>query len=252
MYDKERKNANHFILQLVPLIITIPMGFAFYQFFASPNYQYWWGNISNGYQGLYFMGAQMVMIYYGSRVLILLSFNTKLLFDILKGGIKPKIFHYDKSNGLGSLGELIILKWLVAIFIILTIFIVLYFGYLNVENTIEVKLLVSIGSLVIPVIAILPLLKALNEISKVQRDRLKIIGPLLNEKLDIIQGAIVKHDYEETDKQVKSFNEIEAIFCVITKMNVFPFNPRALAFVVTVYAFQIGITIYQLVNHVIG
>ncbi|MDB5282171.1 MAG: hypothetical protein JWO06_1246 [Bacteroidota bacterium] len=250
LYLQERKNAHTLFLQLCSALLVIPTGFAFFKFFYLPKYSFWWGNSAHGYQGIYFMLIAMLMVYYGTRVLVLLSFNTKFLYDVLKLGIKPKIFHSDNSNGLSALGNIIILKWLLAICIILAILILLFFGYLNFENTIETKILVSICSLAIPIIAILPLLKSLREISKTQKERLKIFGKFLNEKLDSIQTLLIQGDIANVEDQVKNFNEMQQVFNTIAKMNVFPFNPRALAFVIFIYAFQIGLTIYQLVNHV--
>ena len=127
------------------------------------------------------------MVYYGTQVIFLFIINSKVLIGLLKSGITPKIFHHDNCNGLSALGNIIVLKWFVAVFIILCVFIVLFFGYMGLENTFLTKLLIGIFSLTIPIIAILPLLKSLVEISKVKRQKLKIFGNILNENLNQIE-----------------------------------------------------------------
>ena len=53
---------------------------------------------------------------------------------------------------------------------------------------------------------------------------------------------------DNVKKNVNSFLEIQQIFNSINKMNVFPFNPKSLALVLAIYIFQIGVTIYKLIN----
>ena len=181
------------------------------------------------------------MVYYGTQVIFLFILNSRFLLGILNSGITPKIFHHDNCNGLSALGRIIVLKWFVAVFIIICVFIVLFYGYMGIENTFLTKLLIGVFSLTIPIIAILPLLKSLVEISKVKKQKLKFFGNILNESLNQIEKHAIDNNMDNVKKNVNSFIEIQQIFNAINKMNVFPFNPKALASVVVIYTFQIKI-----------
>jgi hypothetical protein len=247
-YMMNRKIANSIFPKIISFIAMALTGIMFFRFYYSSQYDYWWGNMYNGYTTIYFVFVEMLMVYYGTQVIFLFIVYSKFLYNILFFGISPKLFHYDNSNGLSALGNMIVLKWFVAIFIILCVFIVLFYGYLGLENSFLTKLLIGIFSLTIPIIAVLPLNRSLSEISKAKEEKLKVFGSILNDDLNKIETYAAHEDMDKAKANVNNFLEVQQIYLTISKMNVFPFNPRALASVVIIYAFQVGVTIYKLIT----
>lgn len=247
IYLRNRKIANSIFLKIVSLIAMILTGIVFFKFFNLKQYDYWWGNKYYGYENIYFVLVEMLMVYYGTQVIFLFILNSRFLLKILKSGITPKIFHPDNCNGLSSLGNIIILKWIMALFIILCVFIVIFYGYMGLEKTILTKILIGIFSLTIPIIAILPLLRSLLEISKVKKQKLKIFGKILNENLSQIEKHAIENKINDMKSNINFFIEIQNVFDAVNKMNVFPFNPKALVSVIIIYSFQIAVTLYQLI-----
>ena len=246
LYYKNRKLANGLLPKFISLAAAIVTGYFFYMFFSSPEYAYWWGNKAHGFLNIYFVFVEIAMIYFGTLIIILYGVYSKFLVQVLDEGIKPKVYHHDDSNGLGALGKIIVLKWLVALFIILAVLIVLYFGYLGIEETILTRFLIGLFALAIPVVAILPLAKSLKEIKQVKIEKLKLYGSLLNRKLEQLEKHATNDDFDQAKKSIDFFVGVQQIFNEIYKMNVFPFDPKALATVIFVYGFQIGATVYML------
>lgn len=248
LYLKNRKIANGIVPKVISSILMILSGIIFFNFYYQSDYDYWWGNIQYGYENIYFVVVIMAMVYFGTKVVFLFILYSKFLLDILDLGITPRVFHYDDSNGLHALGNIIILKWLVAVFIIVAVFIVLFYGYMGLENTFLTKLLIGIFSLSIPIIAILPLLKSLKELSVIKKQKLKLFGSILNQNLDQIEKQAASEEIDNNKIDISNFLEVQQIFLAVKGMNVFPFNPKALTSVIIIYGFQIGLTIYKLIT----
>ena len=132
--------------------------------------------------------------------------------------------------------------------VVMCVFIVLFYGYLGIENTYFTNLIIGLFSLTIPVIAIYPLLISLREISKVKKKKLRIFGNVLNNSLKDIEIDYTISSISNHKGQITNFLEIQQIYNIINNMNVFPFNPKALASVVFIYAFQVILTIYKLIT----
>lgn len=245
-YNKNREIANHWLILVGSIIVGIITGMIFFRFFYFDIYTQWWGNIKFGYVGLYFVIVEMVVLFFCVQAAFLLIISSKLYIKIIKGGFYPKIYHADQSNGLGSLGSLILVKWLIAICAVLCGFIVLYFGYMELEKTAITAIAIVIITFTVPIIAILPLLSSLKEIRKIKTTKLKKFGLLLNNNLESIEKHIDDNEMGKANNLLSSFIETKELFSSINQMNVFPFNPKALASVLVAYSFQIGITIYQL------
>lgn len=245
-YNKNRKVANSIITKIVSLIMMVLAGYVFYRFYSLPKFNYWWGNIEFSKANIYFTLVIAAMIYYGTQFTFMFIMNSNLLIKLIKYGLKPRLFHHDGSNGLSPLGTMIILKWLVAICMITGAFIVVFFGYMGLERSLITQLVIAIFTFTIPVIAILPLVKALNQISEIKKEKLKKFGSILNDNLNKIENQVSSNDLENDKAYINNFLEVYQIYTTVNEINVFPFNPKALASVIVIYSFQIALTIYQL------
>ena len=208
--------------------------------------EFWWGNRSYGAAGLAFAVIIGTMVFAVLQGAVILVFGALMLARLMTLPVELKPFHRDGCNGLAPLGRQIFLLWWNALLGGLAIFVALRLGYLGIEHTPIVWVLAVLGSLTIPAIAVIPLLAALGAARRVQGSALDRLGGFLNRKLADADTAIQSGNLIEANRLISELNEVKDMFDVFKTANVWPFNPKALTFIVIVNAIQIVLTAKEL------
>jgi hypothetical protein len=208
----------------------------------------WWGDQHYGYAGVVFALLEMLMVYWGSQTVIVLGIGSVMLSRLMRGPLALRPFHEDGCNGLSPLGTQIVLLWLFALVLALAIFVVVRLGYLGIEHTMVGWLLAASGTLTIPALAILPLLAALGAIQRARRIQLAGFDRILSGLLHEAQQAAGEGRVDDAAKAVEQMEAIRPARGVIDEANAWPFNPRALAGILTANVIQIVLTAHELVN----
>jgi hypothetical protein len=214
----------------------------------SPNYGYWWGSGKNGIAGHVFVAIVGIMVFSGLWIALLLVFGSLMLARLLKAPLPLRPFHRDGCNGLSPLGAQIFLLWCSALCGGMAIVVAVYFGYLDIQKNPLVWLLAVIGTMCIPVLAVIPLYAALRAIRRTQDVSLEHLGSILNHNLSVADLAVQNKDFATADKAVHDLNELKGIFDIIRSVNVWPFNPKALTFIVVINGIQIALTMKQVAS----
>jgi hypothetical protein len=215
---------------------------------TSPQYAFWWGSRQNGIAGLVFsfiVGGMVFAVLWGT---ILLVGGSLMLARIMRFPIELTPFHSDGCNGLSPLGRQIFLLWLNAFLGSLAIYVALRLGYLGIEHNPLVWVLAMLGSLAVPALAVLPLVASLQAVKETQGANLERLGRFLNSQLAIAASAIGKGDLDGANKIISQLSEVKSLFEIYKAANVWPFNPRALMFIVTANCVQIILTSRQLLS----
>lgn len=248
LYHRFRRIATSWPSRLVSFAFGMIALIVFISISQSPEFTTWWGNSIHGIAGYYFSVIVGLVIFAGTMALTNLVFISIFLVKVIPGGFNLNLFHPDGCNGLSPLGKVIFVYWLFAVFLGSEMFITVYFGYFGLERLFFVWILVVMGLVAIPIIALLPLLYSLRSLQEIRVNKLNKISPILNELLKEVEDHIEGRDYEQALKKSNLINEFKEIHSFVFQMNVFPFNPRALALVSVIYAVQVLFTVYQLVS----
>jgi hypothetical protein len=218
----------------------------FVYLWQTPKTAYWWGNAKHGSAGLVFAVIIGGMVYSLVWTAILLVYGSLMLSRLVRLPIELQPFHRDGCNGFAPLGRQIILLWSNALFAGLAILVTLKFGYLGIERTPIVWVLAVFGSLAIPAMAIVPLLESLKALKRAQHRNLERLGIWLNRNLSDVDVAIQRGQYAEANSLLTALDKMKGLFELYKATNIWPFNPKALAFILSVNIVQVMLTAKQL------
>lgn len=246
LYDRFKRRA----FQARYIALAIVCGASAFLLFAylwqSPKTVYWWGNARYGAAGFVFAGIIGGMVYSLVWTGILLVYGSLMLSHLVRLPIELQPFHRDGCNGFAPLGRQIMLLWAVALVGSLAILVTLKFGYLAIERTPIVWAFAIFGSLAIPTIAVVPLLASLVALKRAQHRNLERLGAWLNSNLGDVDKAIQRGEYAEANALLVALDKVKGLFELYKATNIWPFNPRALAFVLGLNIVQVLLTAKQL------
>ncbi len=212
----------------------------------SAQLDYWWDSNHYGAAGTTFAIIIGLMVFAVLQGAIILIFGALMLAGLMTFPVELKPFHRDGCNGLAPLGRQIFLLWWNALLGGLAIYVALRLGYLGIEHTPIIWVLALLGSLTIPAIAIIPLLAALRAVRKVQGAALDRLGTVLNRNLGAADAAIQSGNLPEANRIISELSEVKELFQTFRATNVWPFNPKALTFILVANAIQIVLTVHEL------
>ncbi len=247
VYGKYRKIANHWGGRIASLVIAVPVLIFFVSLHFDKRFEYWWGSSAHGSAGLLFAANEFLMVYYGTQGLLLLTCAVLMISSVFKDDINLQPYHPDGCNGLLPIGELILYIWLSSIVFAGAIFVATYYGYLGLESTPVVWLLATLGTVAIPVIAILPLKAVAKAVSRAQYRALAQLSPALNRRL-LVASIDALADPEPADKD-RATRMLEA-YRTLREINIWPFSPRALSVLTAIYAVQVFMVTSKLIESV--
>jgi hypothetical protein len=208
----------------------------------------WWGHSTYGIAGLVFAPMVGLMVFGFVWGAVLLMHGSLMLARVMSLPVELKPFHRDGCNGLGPLGRQIFLLWWNAFFGSAAIYVTLKYGYLGVEHTPVVWALAMIGTLTVPVIAVLPLLASLRSVKKAQNAAIDRLSTFLDDHLGAAGAAVKAGDLTEAGRIVSEIGEARNLFEIYKTTNVWPFNPKALTFIVAATAVQVLLTTHQVLS----
>lgn len=247
-YLRYRRLATHSGFRFISLVLAVVTGLIFYYISKDNDYNHWWGYHSYGSTGTVFAIIEGLMVYWGSRTILLMGMGSLMLANFIGHPLLLRPFHPDGCNGLSPLGQQIIYLWLFALTLAFAIYVTLSFGYLDIEKTVIVWLLAVLGTISIPALAVWPLLAALRAIQAAQRLRLAHFEKILNTLLDSTEQLVQTNQCDQAIQTVEQMNGIQAAHTVINSANVWPFNPRALVGILIINVVQIILTVNELID----
>ncbi len=215
---------------------------------GSAQLSYWWGSNQYGMAGDAFAVIIGLMVFAVLQGAIILIFGALMFARQMTLPVELKPFHRDGCNGLAPLGRQIFFLWWNALLGGLAIYVALRLGYLGIERTPIVWALALLGSLTIPAIAIIPLMAALRAVRKVQGAALDRLGTVLNRSLGEADAAIQNGNLPEANRIISELGEVKDLFQTFKNANVWPFNPKALTFILVANAIQIVLTAHELIG----
>jgi hypothetical protein len=246
IYNRYMRGAFQRRYILLAVVAAVSACLLFGYLWDLPRYSYWWGSGDYGFAGLVFAVIVGAMVYSVVWAAILLVYGSLMLARLVRLPIELQPFHRDGCNGFAPLGRQIIRLWLTALFGGAAIFVTLRFGYLGVERTPVVWVLATFGSLAIPAIAILPLVQSLRALRRAQYRNLERLGVWLNRNLSEVDSAVRKGEFAEANSLLDSLNKVKDLFELYKTTNIWPFNPKALALILTINFAQLLLTAKQL------
>jgi hypothetical protein len=142
--------------------------------------------------------------------------------------------------------------WSASFFAILAVFVALKLGYFQVERTPITWILSAMASIVIPVVALLPLYNSLRSIQQKQFGWLRMTGNCLDRAMIDATDALQHGRYADVERIMGAMKEIRALHEAVTAANLWPFNTKALAFISVVTTVQLVLTAQKLFELIKG
>lgn len=245
VYESHRRAANHPIAKVVALILASLAILSASRLALDSQFSAWWGNIIYGYAGLFILFIDGIVVYLGMRAFVLLSTASLMIARLMGKPFILRPFHPDGCNGLSHLGRIIMCLWIMALNISVAIGLPIYLGYFGVEKYFSVWLLALVGTVTIPLIAIVPLWRTVNSLQRLRMTQLALYEPTLMEKL----RSLVSADCASISRKCATdtpLSELKVVYDVYMDMNVWPFNPRAIVIVSVAYCVQLVLTMREL------
>jgi hypothetical protein len=248
IYQQYRKKAFQRRYVFLCLVLGLAAFLLFLYLYASPRYAYWWGSHQHGSAGLLFAIIVGGMVFSALWGLVILIFGAAMLARIFSLPMDLRPFHRDGCNGLAPLGRQIFLLWGNALFGGIAIYVALRLGYLGIQRTPIVWVLAVLGSAGIPLIAIVPLYASLQAVKRAQNANLQQLGRFLNRQLEAADTAIQNGNFPAAHETIAQLTEVKDLFEIYKTTNVWPFNPKALTFILIANAIQIALTVKELMS----
>jgi len=245
IYVTIRKKANKQIYTVISILIGALVSALILKIAKGSEYIGWWGNIQWGVSGVVFSISIGVVVALGVRVGFYLVYTTVFLYKLLQVPMKFRLFHPDRCNGFSGLGRYVFVEWIVCFLIGTILYIVLKSGYLGVDRYFVTWVLVAGCLICVPFLAIIPLWASIYSMAKFRRKNLEIFEPSLIEAFTGLNNRDIKNQ-EELIRHAQAFGSLVQAFTVLKDLNVWPFNPRALASVVVLYSIQVFMILFKL------
>lgn len=247
-YGRYRRFANHPLFRVAALGFAAVTALVFLGFRSGDVYATWWGHRQYGPGGLVFAGIEAVMVYFGTQTMVLTAFASAMFSQLLAGPIAFRPYHPDGANGLAPLGRMIMLLWMLALALGAEICVALFLGYLGIEKMPLTWMLALAGLMAIPALAIVPLYASLRAIHRARVARLGRLEPLLNSMLESAETRVAEGRFDEAAQTLATLGDVQGVHESFASLNVWPFNPRALAGVVAAYAVQLVLTLKEVLG----
>ena len=245
-YKYYRGLATHRRFRALSMLLALATLAIFLYITRADGYTYWWGSSKFGYAGYFFSVIAALMVYWGSRAIILIGLGSIMIARIVRFPLILRPYHADGCNGLSPMGRQIILMWMFALSLAFAIYVTLSIGYLGIEKTAVIWIIALLASLTIPALAILPLISALSSIREAQKTRLANFETLLHGLLDQAEQHALQSDPDATGECVEKLKNLQEAQAIILSANVWPFNPKALVGILIVNTVQITLTANEL------
>ncbi|TVR13104.1 MAG: hypothetical protein EA401_07550, partial [Planctomycetota bacterium] len=194
----------------------------------------WWGSSRHGLAGYVLLVGVGVLTIAAIQGLGMILSMTVDIGRICKTGLRLHLSHPDNCCGLKPLGSLIMRLWGIALLISAAVYLAVSIGYHGVEEQIGTWAVALALTSVLPCIAVAPLWMSSRALRRHQVSWLTPLDAAITERLEhikfndaigIAQVADMMHIRERIDR-----------------LNIFPFNPRVLAFAALLNATQILVT----------
>lgn len=248
-YRRFHGAANHWFARVASLVLAGLTGVLFVSFHFAEAYSYWWGHHQHGLAGYLFAVITAGMVYFGTQTMVLTSFGSVMFAGLLRNPVSFRPFHPDGANGLAPLGRLIMLFWILAVVLGAEICVTLFLGYLGIERLPLVWVLAVAGMTATPALAIVPLYASLRTVHRARAAEVGHFEPLLNTMLARARKLVIEKRYEEAAVALSTLGDMQGVHEALTTLNVWPFNPRALAFVLAIYAVQLVLTLREVLGY---
>jgi hypothetical protein len=193
-------------------------------------YSYWWGHISNGYAGIYVALIASQMVFWGTWSFFIVTAVSLIISHIARCRLDYQPLRADGCNGLRPLGFLIMLMWAYSLLAAAAIYVVFSRGYLDLELNPGIWFISLVGSLCLPLVAILPLFSVTVAITKARDHYLLDLEALSR------SSATPKKM-----RDVEKLNRFLEVRELIVRSNSLPFRNRAVVLFSILNLLQVGL-----------
>lgn len=247
LYERHRRIANHPLSKFFAVVLAILAVLAALPLVSDSSFEYWWGHSIHGYAGFLIIFIGSCLVYYAVRGFTLISAGSVMVSRILFEPFRLRPFHPDGCNGVAPLGILTMFLWAFSLNIAIAIFILLHFGYFDLERRWELWIVTAIGTITIPAIAVIPLVRSVKAIHRARRYRIALLEPRLMTLMKVAED-VARNDARVGQLENSNVSDLKTIYDILKSMNVWPFNPRAIAAITIAYIAQVILTTYQLLS----
>ncbi|HUJ44101.1 MAG TPA: hypothetical protein VLW52_10880 [Opitutaceae bacterium] len=248
VYRRHHELANHWAGRLLSFALAGLAFIVFFHFHRDAGFAYWWGSSQHGPAGLVFAGLEFGMVYFGTQAMIQIAFGSLMLTRLFSHGITLRPFHPDGCSGMSPVGRLIFALWIFVVCLGGEIIVTLFSGYLGIEKLQISWMLALLAACCLPIAAFLPLIGAARAVYRARTAELQN----LEQSLMILYGrarqAAADGKAAEAAEWADHVNKLRESFQFLMDINIWPFNPRALAFVIAIYFAQIALTLHEVLG----
>jgi len=209
--------------------------------------KYWWGHCQYGYSG-YYLGFAMGFITYAAIYVLFIMWETILSIKYLMSyPIVPRPFHPDKCGGFSQIGKIIFLLYALVAWAGVAIFTVYTMGYFNLENTLTFFLVITIYTIVSPILWLTPTMFVVNKLRYEKTKLLHSLESNLHKDYEHVREQILIDPMQRNiDISLEKIERAKKIFSLIDDMPIWPFNVQRIRTIVVGNIIQIGAFIMTL------
>lgn len=241
-----RALGNHPLGRIASLILASGVFLVFFYFYRNPGYHYWWGSDIHGRAGLVLAAVEFVMVYFATQSVFLILAGAAMIAGMFQKGVELRPFLADRCNGLGPIGNLILMLWLIALIGAMAVYVTMGLGYLGIERMPIAWALALVATLVIPFVAIVPLVATVRATLRARDAQLRRIEDRLDERY--AKAIAPQAASDNASDGGDDFGQLKEIYEFLCDLNIWPFNPRALTVIILAYALQAYATIREFVG----
>jgi hypothetical protein len=228
-YEHYRRRAYGPTGILFGAFMSIGTFIAFIAFSHSPNVAHWWGYAGYGSAGTAFALAIAFVIFWGCRGLFIIGNGSLMVGKLCEFPVVFRPFHPDGCNGFAPVGEIVVLLWLDSLALLLTIFVTMHFGYLEIERTPVAWGSAIVGIGILPVFVAYPLFKAHHALLAARTRALESLEPAMMNLHASIEGRLRSAHGRNPDLQLPVVDNAEGLFNTLSNANVWPFHRNVTA-----------------------
>ena len=245
LFEKFQKRIKLMYVHIFIIIISI-IGFViFLRFTSNPDFSYWWGSINYGWDGRYLALMIAIMLYHGLYILYIAFLFILFIRDLMTLQIKLRPFHPDTCNGYQPLGNIILILFALSVVVAIAVFIVLYLGFLELQNTMFMFGLI-VGCLILtPLLILLPSYFVVSKIKSEKNKLLEIIEKRMNKITTELEKQLIDDEGIAFHDKIDELLKVNDSFGIYSKINIWPYNIRLIQTIVLTYILQIVLLIYK-------
>ncbi len=246
IFEKFQKRIGNIFIHIIIIIASILGFLTFFGFTRSADFIYWWGNINYGWAGIFLAFLIGFMIYHALYILYISYLFVRFIKEMMSINIKLRPFHPDACNGYLPLGNIIFILFGLSIVVAIAVFIVIYLGFLDLQKTVFIWVLI-LGCLTLtPILLLLPSYYVVSKLKSEKKKLLLIIERRMNQITEELEKQLI--DEKNIANIMDELLKIKESFSIYNEISIWPFNIRLVQTIVLSYILQIALLLIELLG----